>query len=127
MRQNKSFMVMGLVLVAALSFAIMPSTANAYEDIANAKIVKIGTILSGGLTKIVVTVQDEGTTPKFTGSRQYFLWWYVPVASDISYGSNSILNKHNLFFGIFIHQRGQFVRPLGDYQSFGLFDFNQPF
>ena len=73
MRQQKRYIMMVLMVAAVLSFAIMPSTANAYDDIADAQIIMIGTYLSGGATKIVVTVKDASATPKFTGNRQYFL------------------------------------------------------
>jgi hypothetical protein len=73
MRQKKGYMMMGLVLVAVLSFAMIPSTANAYEDIASARIVMIGTYLSGGAAGIVVTITDEGAQPLFQGNRQYYL------------------------------------------------------
>ena len=73
MRQKKGYIMMVLMMAAVLSFAIMPSTANAYDDIADAQIIMIGTYLSGGSTKIVVTVKDASATPKFTGNRQYFL------------------------------------------------------
>ena len=73
MKQKKIFFMMVLVMVAILSFIIIPSTANATANIPVAQIKQIGTILSGGVAKIVVKIADGSATPQFTGDRQYFL------------------------------------------------------
>jgi len=73
MRFKKSSILVALVMVAVFSLTLVPSTASAYEDIISARIVMIGTYLSGETTKIVVTIADESATPKFTDERQYFL------------------------------------------------------
>ena len=45
-RKRKGSIMMASMMVAVLSFAIAPSTANAYANIPIAQIVQIGTIIS---------------------------------------------------------------------------------
>lgn len=102
MRQKKGCIMIALLLFAVLSFAIIPSTANAAEDITDAKIVMIGTYLSGGVSNIVVTVSDDSASPKFTGNRQYFLHpdlgkeGYATLLTAFSLGKNVYIRVEDL-------------------------------
>jgi len=69
----KRLSIYAVLIIVALSLAILPGIANATVDVASAQIVKTGYYPGAAGSGFVVQLVDQAVSPAWPGARQFYL------------------------------------------------------